>query len=168
MAKFEMEVPNELIKQFQTLSDNCEEIFGEMTKAGAEVVAKNMAAAAPSQLKPYIITTKTYKTPSDGGINTKVMVSGYIPFSNPNRVYFTRSGGNGKSYSTPKGVPADFLAQLYEYGRSSAPWPKRPFMRKSFKKDEIAEAMSRVQNKMYRDIFGAEDFVNERITGGWK
>ena len=34
MAKFEMELPAEIIRQMKTLNDNCEEIFGEMTRGG--------------------------------------------------------------------------------------------------------------------------------------
>ena len=148
MAKFQMELPNDLIKDFEKLNKDCDKIFGEMTKAGAEVVEKNMNANAPNEIKGHIKISKTYQTPSDGGINTKVYVSGYIPFSNPNRKFFTRKGGSGKTnYSTSKGVPVDFLAQLYEYGRSTSPFPKHPFMRKSFKKKEIEEAMLKAQKK---------------------
>ena len=38
MAKFQGEVPNELMKMFEDLETNCENIFGEMCKAGAETV----------------------------------------------------------------------------------------------------------------------------------
>ena len=57
MARFQEELPNDLIKMFQDLDANSEKIFGEMTKAGAE---------------------KVYKTPSDDGINTKVGFYGYF------------------------------------------------------------------------------------------
>ena len=40
MAGFSAELPNELIKSFQELETNTEEMLGEMTKAGAEVVYK--------------------------------------------------------------------------------------------------------------------------------
>ena len=159
MAKFNLELPTELIKDIEKLNNNAEDIFGEMTRAGAAVVVKNLENNAPSNLRPYIKMTRTYKTPSDNGINTKAYISGYMPFSNPNREYFSRAGGNGKSYSTNKGVPADFIAQLYEYGRSTAPFPKKPFLRKSFKKDEIEKAMLKVQNKRFGDIFGADEVV---------
>jgi hypothetical protein len=86
--------------------------------------------------------TRTYKTPSDDGINTKVIFSGYLPFSTPGRTSFLRRGrGGGKVYSTSKGVPADFLAIIFEYGRSNAPFPKRPFFRRSFNEAKINKAM---------------------------
>ena len=163
MAKFELELPNVIIKGFEKLNKNIDGILGEMTKEGAEYVADNMKANAPSDIKPFVKTSKTYKTPSDGGINTKTYISGYLPFSNPNRSYFERKGGSGKSYRTNKGVPADFLAQLYEYGRSNAPFPKRPFMRKSFRKKEIERVMLNKQNKMFEDLFGASDFVSDWV-----
>lgn len=161
------ELPTEEIKKFEKLSQETDKILGEMTKAGAEVVAKNMENNAPSVLKGHVKTSKTYKTPSDGGINTKIYVSGYIPFSNPNREYFTRAGGNGTQYSTSKGVPAEFLANLYEYGRSGNPFPKSPFMRKSFKQNEIESAMHKVQTKFYKDIWGAQDYIDDWISGGY-
>lgn len=144
---FKMELPDEVIKEFEKINKNAEDIFGEMTKAGAEVVARNMQNYAPSTISSHVKVSKIYKTPSNGKINTKAYVSGYLPFSDPNRKYFTRSGGSGKSYSTERGVPADFLAKLYEYGRSSAPFPKVPFLRKSFKNKEIEDAMLKAQEK---------------------
>ena len=147
MAKFDLELPNDIIKDFEKIYRDSDRIFGEMTRAGAEVVQKNVEVNAPSVIKGHTKLTKTYKTPSDGGINTKVIVTGYLPFSNPNRTSFTRKGGKGVAYSTTKGVPVNFLAQLYEYGRSNAPFPKHPFLRKSFKKDEIEKAMLEAQKK---------------------
>ena len=148
MAKFEMELPTEIMKDFQKVYNNSDKIFGEMTRAGAEVVEKNIESSIPKALLPYIKMTRTYRTPSDGGINTKVYVSGYIPFSDPNRKYFSRTNGStAKVYSTSQGVPADFLANLYEYGRSTAPFPKHPFLRKSFKKADIEKAMLKAQKQ---------------------
>ena len=146
MAKFELELPTDIINTIQKVYDNSDEIFGEMTRAGADVVAHNIRETAPDVIKPYVRKTKTYKTPSDDGINTKAYISGYIPFSG-NRTKFSRAGGNGKTYVTSKGVPADFLAMLYEYGRSTAPFPKHPFLRKAFKRKEIEEAMLKTQSK---------------------
>lgn len=168
MAQFKMELPKSLIDEIQTLDKESEEMFGEMTRAGADVVATRMRENAPSNLKSYVKTSRTYKTPSDGGINTKVYVSGYIPFSNPNREYFARRGGNGKMYYETRGVPAEFLANLYEYGRSTAPFPKHPFVRKSFKDDgAIEEAMNNVQTTYIKDIFGADAFVTDWINNGY-
>lgn len=141
---FKVDLPTDLIKDFERVYKNTDEIIGEMTQAGAEAVANNMRNTAPDVIKPYIKTSKVYKTPTDGGINTKAYVSGYIPFSDPNRKYFIR--GAGKKPET-KGVPADFLAIMYEYGRSNAPFPKKPFLRKAFKKKEIEDAMLKAQKK---------------------
>lgn len=165
MAKFEMELPTDLIKSFQGLEQKTGEALEIMTEAGAEYVAQKIKATAPKDIRDFVKITKPYKTPSDGGINTKVYVSGYLPFSNPNRVYFTRSGGGGKSYSTTKGVPADFLAMLYEYGRSTAPFPKHPFLRKAFKDKGIEEAMINAPKlRAYKDLWGSDDFVSNWIS----
>jgi len=157
MAKFESIIPDKEMKAFKKMYDNAEEMIGEMTKAGANVAMNNMKSNAPSSaIASHIKLSKTYKTPSDGGINTKVYISGYLPFSDPNRKYFTRRGANGKLYSTTKGVPVAFLAQLYEYGRSNGnPWPKKPFMRKSFRKKEIEKAMKNVEESyVYKWAWG--------------
>lgn len=155
MARFEAELPNDLIKQLGALEHDTEKLLGEMTKAGAKVVADSMKANAPNDLKPYVKTTRVYKTPSDGGINTKIYVSGYIPFSDPNRKGFSRRNrSGGKMYTTNQGVPADFLAILYEYGRSTSPFPKKPFMRKAFKSKEIEKAMLTIQEAYFKRTFG--------------
>lgn len=147
MAKFKLELPTEVLKEIQSVHDNTGEIFGRMTEAGAKVVAENMKTNAPEILRSYVKITKTYRTPTDDGINTKAYVKGYIPFSNPNRKGFTRKGGSGKTYTSTEGVPAEFLSILYEYGRSTVPFPKHPFLRKSFKKKEIEQAMLEAQKE---------------------
>ena len=134
MAKFEMELPTEVMRQIRQVYDNADEIFGEMTRAGAEVVNNNIEANVPesirnSKMMNCLKTTKTYKTPSDDGINTKVGFYGYF------------ENHDGKI------VPAPLVANVFEYGRSSAPFPKQPFLRKSFKKNEIEEAMLKAQSK---------------------
>lgn len=148
MARFVQELPTDILKDFKKIYDNADEIFGAMTKAGAEVAMQAMKNNVPlSDMAQHIKLTKTYKTPTDGGINTKVYFSGYLPFSG-NRTTFSRRGrAGGDVYTTNKGVPVDFLAQIYEYGRSTSPFPKKPFMRKSFSKAKIEKAMLEAQKK---------------------
>ena len=134
MAKFEMQLPDEIMKDFKKVYDNSEKIFGEMTKAGAKVVNENIRANVPkairnSKMMDCLKITKVYKTPSDDGINTKVGFYGY----------FVNEEG--------KTVPAPLVANVFEYGRSNAPFPKQPFMRKSFKKGDIEKAMLKAQKQ---------------------
>ena len=68
--------------------------------------------------------TKVYKTPSDDGINVHVGFYGY----NDER------------------VPIPLIAMAREYGTSKGE-KKKPFLRKSFKKQEIEQAMLEVQDK---------------------
>lgn len=146
MAQFKMNLPKDIIEDFEKIYNNSDAIFGAMTKAGAEVVQKNIENFAPlPEMAQNVRLTRTYKTPSDDGINTKVYITGYLPFRN-GRTSFTRMA-RGKLYTTEKGVPLAFLANLYEYGRSTAPFPKKPFLRKSFKKNEIEKAMLEAQKK---------------------
>lgn len=148
MARFMMQLPDDVMKDFKKIHDNTEEIFGAMTEAGARVAMNNAKATVPlPQMANHIKLTRTYKTPSDGGINTKVYFSGYLPFSG-NRTTFSRRGrSGGKVYVSHKGVPVEFLANVFEYGRSNRPFPKKPFFRKSFNKGQIEQAMLKAQKE---------------------
>ena len=134
MARFEMELPNDMIKEFERLNAETKDMLGEMTKAGAEQVMQNIKANVPASFRDSDIMscshiTKVYETPSDDGINTKVAFYGYFV--------------NKRGVRTP----AELVCNVMEYGRSTSPMKKHPFMRKSFKKKEIEAAMQKVQNK---------------------
>ena len=134
MAKFQNALPTDLIKEFESLNMNTEKMLGEMTKAGAETVYSNVKANAPSEVKDselmeHLKVSKTYKTPTDGGINNKVLFSGY----------FTNRNG--------KKTPVELVLNMFEYGSSKRNYPKRPFFRKSFRKKQIESAMLKVQDK---------------------
>lgn len=132
MAKIDLELPNDLIKEFEQLDVNTEKMMGEMTKTGAEVVYKKVLKNIPKSFKDSDIMkclklTKTYKTKSDDGINTKVAFYGY--------------------FRNKRGVeePAPLVANVFEHGTSTV--KKQPFMRKSFSKSEIEVEMKKVQEK---------------------
>ena len=132
MARFNEELPNEIIKKFQKLEVDIEKMLGEMTKAGAEVVYRKVLKNIPKSLKNSEIMkclkiTKVYKTKSDDGINTKVAFYGYFK--------------NKRGVKTP----APLVANVFEKGTSTV--QKQPFMRKSFKKTEIENTMKMVQEK---------------------
>lgn len=134
MAKFNNALPTDLIKEFESLNINTEKMLGEMTKAGAETVYSNVKANAPAEIKDsdlmeHLRVSKTYKTPSDGGINNKVLFSGY----------FTNRNG--------KVTPVELVLNMFEYGSSKRNYPKKPFFRKSFRKKQIESAMLKVQDK---------------------
>lgn len=132
MSKFEMQLPDDIIKDFQKIYNNSDEIFGKMVQAGAEVVYNNIKANAPSSVKSSdmincLKITKVYKTPSDDGINDKVGFYGY--FINK----------NGKT------TPAPLVANVFEYGSTKV--QKKPFFRKSFRKAQIEKVMLKVQKE---------------------
>lgn len=134
MARFELKLPDEIIKDFDKIYKNADAIMGAMTNAGAEVVLRNIKVNLPpaitnSKMMNCLKITKVYRTPSDGGVNTKVGFFGY--FQNE----------KGKT------VPAPLVANVFEYGRSNSQFPKHPFLRKSFKKQEIEKAMLDAQKK---------------------
>ena len=130
MAKFSKELPNDLIKVFEDLETNCEDMLGEMCKAGAETVhskvKSNMGKVFKStrSLEKGLKITKVYKTPSDDGINVHIGFYGY----------------------NDEGIPIPLIANAREYGTSSGE-EKKPFFRKSFNKKSIEQAMQKVQNK---------------------
>ena len=142
MAKFELELPLEVMKDLEKINGNTEKIFGEMTRAGAEVLRSNVLGKMPSGLKKlglqnYIRISKVYKTPSDDGINTKVMFVGYV---------------NGD----PK-KPAPLIANAFEYGTSArytlkgqsrGSIKKTGFFRRSFNKGQIEQAMINKQKEI--------------------
>ena len=132
MAKFELELPDSIIDDLDNIYLNCDVIFGKMTRAGAEVVMKNIKKNVPksfydSNIMHCLYMTKPYKTPSDDGINTQVGFYGY---------FINKKG---------KKVPAPLVANVFEYGRSDATFTKHPFFRKSFRKDEVEKAMLQMQ-----------------------
>ena len=134
MARFNAEMPTELLKLFDELGADAHEMLGEMTQAGAEVVLANVKANVPasfrgSDIMNCLVITRVYRTPSDDGLNTKVAFYGY----------FVNKAGET--------VPAELVCNVMENGRSKAPVQKHPFMRKSFKKREIEAAMQKVQDK---------------------
>lgn len=134
MAKFVAELPDAIMKDFETIYGSTEKIFGEMTKAGALVAYNNIIANVPegirnSGIMDTLMISRVYRTPSDDGINTKVLFNGY--FTNENGVR----------------TPAPLVVNVFEYGRSGGNFPKQPFFRKSFRKAQIEKAMLEAQKQ---------------------
>ena len=134
MARMEVELPTELMKVFEELGDDTQKMLEEMTQEGAKTVLSNVEANVPatfhnSGIMRCLKITRPYYTPSDGGRNTKVAFYGY----------FENEDG--------KRTPAPLVCNLFEYGRSNSPYPRHPFMRRSFRKGQIEAAMMKVQDK---------------------
>ena len=134
MAKLVMDIDDSVLKDISYIDKQFDHIFGGMTKAGAEVVYKNVISALPESLRSsgfssHVKLSKVYKTPSDDGINTKVMITGY----------FIKDG---------RKTPAPLVANMFEYGSDKRKYPKHPFFRKSFKKSQIMKAMEEAQKSL--------------------
>ena len=134
MALFDEQLPTELIEQFEFLDKNTETMLKEMTREGAKNVLANVKANVPQSFRKSGIMkclklTRSYKTPSDDGVATKVAFYGYF------------QNDDGKK------TPAPLVCNLFEYGRSNSPYPRHPFMRRSFVSGEIETAMKKVQDK---------------------
>jgi len=142
VAKFNAELPNDLIKVFDELETNAPMMMGEMCKAGATVVYNKVVSGLGRAFKRTetllkgLKITKVYETPSDGGINVHIGFYGY--------------DAESASKAYPKGKPIPLIAMAREYGTSSGE-KKKPFFRKSFAKKEIEEAMMEVQNRYIED-----------------
>lgn len=135
MAKFIADIDDSVLKDISYIDKQFDHIFGGMTKAGAEVVYKNVISALPGSLSSSgfaknVKLSRVYKTPSDDGINTKVMITGY---------FINKDG---------RKTPAPLVANMFEYGSSKKNYPKHPFFRKSFKKSQIMKAMEEEQKKL--------------------
>ena len=143
MARFNAELPNDLMKAFEELETNTPMMMGEMCRAGAEVVYKKVVAnlgkafAKTDTLLKGLKITKVYETPSDDGINVHVGFYGY----NKDKV----------TKAHPKGVPIPLIAMAREYGTHGGEWEeKKPFFRKAFSKKAIEEAMLEVQDRFIK------------------
>lgn len=134
MAKFQGGTTQELMKQFQQLGVNVDEMLAEMVIAGAKVVHSNITAKMPPAFRAAlssenITISKVYETPSDGGINCQAKIEGY---------FINRNG---------KKTPAPLVANMIEYGSTDRKYKKQAFLRASFNKKQIEEAMLEVQKK---------------------
>lgn len=158
MAKFEAQLPTDILEDVDFIANNSVKIFGGMTRAGAKVAKQNIENGTrrafdgelASRMASKLKMTRTYETPSDKGINTKVAFYGYIPRKDGSEVKI-----KGKyAYS---GVPAPLLAALREYGASSKGampepfkkyWTKRSFVRPAFEDKGIEQAMLKAQKEL--------------------
>lgn len=142
MAKFKAELPNDLMKIFDELETNAPEMMGEMCKAGATVVYNKVRNNLTKVFKRTdtllkgLKITRVYKTPSDDGINVHIGFYGY--------------NTDKKTKAHPNGVPIPLIAMAREYGTSTGE-DKKPFLRKSFAKKDIEQAMMEVQNRYIKD-----------------
>ena len=83
MAKFKVELPNDLIKQFEKLEINTPQMLEEMTRAGAKVVEDLVRAKMPKALyealeERDVRLSKTYRTPSDDGAKAPQQASHHV------------------------------------------------------------------------------------------
>lgn len=134
MAKANLEVPDYIIKQIESVEKNSRKMMEEMVKAGAEVTYKQVVSNMPdgikkSNMRHNLKITRVYDTKSDGAINCKVGFYGY----------FVDKDGKVK--------PAPLVANIFEYGRSSTEFPHHPFFRQSFDNGRITKAMLNIQDR---------------------
>ena len=130
MARINLEVPQEILNIFNDLETNSEQMMSEMTLKGANVVLEAVKTNFKKSFKSDksilqgLKLSRTYKTPSDDGINTKVIIDGY----------------------NDEGVAIPLIAMAREFGTSRGE-SKRPFFRRAFNGKAIESVMLKVQEK---------------------
>lgn len=130
MAKYEMKLPDEIMKDIEKINKDAPKMFEKMTHAGAEVAYKNIlrnmkgSFKSTFMLEQHLKITKPYRTYQGHNVNSKVAFYGY----------------------SPEGVPVPLIVIAREYGTSSGE-AKKPFVRRSFKKSEIEAVMKKVQKE---------------------
>lgn len=140
MARFEVELPHDLMKQLDALNGgSADQMMNEMLDAAGDYVAGQVennvrkVFKKPGVLLNALKKTVVYRTPTDDAKNVKVMFTGYVKGSKPTPRH-------------PKGTPIALIALAREYGTSSGE-EKRPFLRPAFNKKRISEIMLKVQEK---------------------
>ena len=154
MARMVMQLPDDLIRQFEDMSKNSEKMVGEMTQAGAKVVYNNILNKMnlvfndPNDLKKHLKITKVYKSKYDDGTNTKVAFYGYYK-EGERKFNITKNLKNGtrRTYSY-NGVPVPLIVMAREFGSSQGEAAK-PFVLPSFNQSQIRQAMLQKQNEFF-------------------
>lgn len=173
MARYEMKLPDEIMKDVEKIHKDAPQMFEKMTHAGAEVAYKNIlrnmksSFKDTSMLEQHLKITKPYRTYQGHNVNTKVAFYGYYRKNNKdyiNRQHrnatekfkyktgkdhkSTRTGGRKEANYEYKqeGVPVPLIVIAREYGTSSGE-AKKPFVRRSFKKNEIEAVMRKIQKE---------------------
>ena len=138
MAQFDSEIPLELMREIEQLSEGSAQMMEEMVTAAADVVHQEVESnlsksfKSTASLRKGLKITKIYHRADDDSINIKIGFYGYDE--------------SKKSARYPKGKPIPLIALAREYGTSSGE-AKKPFFRRSFKRAKIEQAMMRVQEK---------------------
>ena len=135
MAKFDVELGNDILKGIEKMERKADDVMGEMVEAGAEVVLRNIRGNMRSSFKTVrsleegLGKTRVYKTPSDDGVAVQVGFRGY------NR----------------KDVPIPLIAGAREKGTSRGE-QRKTFFRRSFKRSAIESAMKAKEPKLFEGV----------------
>lgn len=160
MAKFNFEGVDDLIAQYQKLSNKTEDVIGGAIYKGAKVVMKAVESAVDN-----ISTDNRYGTadnPVSGPSSIQkaglVHSLGITKMRNDNGFYNVKIGFDGynkvQTKRWPQGQPNSMIARSIESGTS---WmQKQPFMRKAEQSSRSAceKAMSEAVDKEIQKIIG--------------
>lgn len=149
MANYKLELPQETLRQFEMLTNNCDQMINELVVAGAEIVKSQIYKGMPAELKKYanaqtLRVTKPYKLTSYNATAVYIWFGGYKKDKN----------GKDNSKASDKGTALELIANMFEYGSKKRSYPKQPFLRKAFHKRDIERAMSKAEKQWINE--GAE------------
>lgn len=143
MARFDVELGNDLINGLERMGRNAEQVMGEMVERGADAVMRNVRSnmrgsyKSTRSLESGLRKTRRYKTPSDDGIAVKVGFFGYSP------THKTKRFNNG--------VPVPLIATAREKGTRRGEQAK-PFFKRSFNRSQIQAEMKKVEPKLFEGM----------------
>lgn len=143
MARFDAEIPAELMQGLDNLEKSAPVVFGEMVTAGADTVLRNIRSNMRASFKTTrsleagLGKTRVYKTPSDDGVAVKVGFRGYSP--------------THKTKKFNSGVPIPLIVIAREKGTKRGE-ARKPFFRKSFNKGAIEAEMKKVEPKLFKGL----------------
>lgn len=130
MAKFNVELPNALIKEFEKIETSADDMFDEMVQAGSRVIYSNIRNNMNRVFKSTKSLEKGLKIARPKKLRKNDGYGGWVGFDG----------------YTKDGTPIPLIAMAREYGTSRGE-AKKPFLRTAIHKSEIESAMLNVQNK---------------------
>lgn len=130
-------------------------IFEQALQAGAAVASDHMKSNVPRpSFVSQVRVTKPYVTPSDGAITQKVYPGGYLPFRGNRKTFKRRGRKGGAVYTTTEGVPTNFVANCFVYGRPNGrPFPRNSAFITGVNKNRVESAMKERFEKLLQGRF---------------
>ena len=156
MAKYGIDFTVKEEGKFSEMSNaDMVKAFEQICEAGTSVISNHMKSKAPRpSFVNQVRVTQPYVTPSDGAINQKVYPGGYLPFRGKRKTFKRRGRKGGVVYTTTAGVPTNFIANLFVYGRrNGAPFPRDSAFLTGINQRAVESAMKEQFEKILQERY---------------